>query len=122
MKRGVLRVIAGGLVAFRCPGCKELHQVRVEGYGRPRWGFNGDYERPTFTPSVRVRTGHYVPGHENGPCWCTYAKEHPEDDDSFKCSICHSFVTDGHIRFLDDCTHDLRGKVVPLPDPDGGEP
>ena len=113
--RGVLRTIAGGLVAFYCPGCKEMHQVRIEGEGRPAWGFNGDYDRPTFTPSILVRTGHYVPGHESGPCWCTWAKENPEEaDDGFKCSVCHSFVTDGQIQFLGDCTHELAGQTVPL--------
>lgn len=113
--RGVLRTLSGGLVGFWCPGCKEMHQVRVEGSGRPTWGFNGNFDRPTFTPSVLVRTGHYVPGHENGPCWCTWNKEHPEDaDDGFKCSICHSFVTDGQIQFLGDCTHELAGQTVPL--------
>jgi len=33
---------------------------------------------------------------------------------------CHSFVKDGHIEFLSDCTHDKAGQTVPLPDlPDG---
>lgn len=113
--RGVLRTMAGGLVGFMCPGCKEMHQVRVDGQGRPAWGFNGDFERPTFTPSVLVRTGHYVPGHENGPCWCTWAKENPDEaDDGFKCSVWHSFVRDGQIQFLSDCTHALAGQTVPL--------
>lgn len=31
--------------------------------------------------------------------------------DSF---VCHSFVFDGEIRFLGDCTHALAGKTVPL--------
>lgn len=78
----------------------------------PAWTFNGDYDRPIFSPSVLVRTGHFVPGHENGLCWCTYAKEHP--DDGFKCSICHSFVRYGQIQFLNDCTHALAGQTVPL--------
>lgn len=128
MKRGVLRIIAGGLVGFRCPGCREMHQVRVEGEGRPRWGFNGDYERPTFTPSVLVR-GVRVPsgGEEMTP------EEEAEYDQIVRGgpeavfasrfgSVCHSFVTDGHISFLGDCTHELAGKVVPLPDPGGDEP
>lgn len=29
---------------------------------------------------------------------------------------CHSFVTDGRIQFLGDCTHSLAGQTVDLPD------
>ena len=112
--RGVLRTGEGGRLLFYCPGCNEMHQVQTGDGPGPRWGFNGDYDRPTFTPSILIRVGHYVPGHENGPCWCTYAKEHPEDDHGFKCSVCHSFVRDGQIQFLDDCTHALAGQTVPL--------
>ena len=27
---------------------------------------------------------------------------------------CHSFVTDGKIRFLNDCTHEMAGETVDL--------
>jgi hypothetical protein len=30
--------------------------------------------------------------------------------------VCHSFVTDGRIQFLSDCTHELAGQTVDLPD------
>ncbi|ATE84738.1 ammonia monooxygenase [Sinorhizobium sp. LM21] len=111
-----LRTVEGGRLMFWCPGCDGAHQVRIgEGPG-PRWGYNGNPERPTFTPSVLVRSGHYVPGQEGKSCWCTYNAEHPDDPAPFKCSICHSFVTDGHIRFLGDCTHELAGQTVEIPD------
>jgi len=29
---------------------------------------------------------------------------------------CHSYVTDGRIQFLNDCTHDLAGQTVDLPE------
>ena len=29
---------------------------------------------------------------------------------------CHTFVTDGRIQFLGDCTHALAGQTVDLPD------
>lgn len=60
-----------------------------------RWTFNGDMERPTFRNSMLARWNH-------GP-----ARE-PR--------VCHSFVTDGRIEFLADCTHALAGKTVDLPD------
>lgn len=40
---------------FECPGCDMIHGIsHGEGVG-PRWGWNGDVEKPTFTPSVLVR-------------------------------------------------------------------
>ena len=101
--RGVLRTLDGGRVGFMCPGCEGMHQLRVEGDGRPRWGFNGDYDRPTFTPSVLVT-------------WSEPSDVEGGFDDRSKDRkiVCHSFVTDGQISFLGDCTHALRGQVVPL--------
>lgn len=81
----------GRRVSFQCPGCDDVHQVVVE---TPNgWGFNGDLDLPTFTPSVLCR----MPYRDN-------------------VHICHSFVTDGRIQFLDDCTHDLAGQTVDLPE------
>jgi hypothetical protein len=82
---------------FDCPGCGEKHAIPVTG---PKvWGFNGDDERPTFTPSILVRgvKGAWGPVFDPTP------------------TVCHSFVKDGRIRFLDDCTHALAGKEVDLP-------
>jgi hypothetical protein len=57
------------------------------------WTFNGDLERPTFTPSLLV-TGYLNADNPNG--------------------ICHSFITDGQIRYLADSTHRLAGQTVDL--------
>lgn len=65
---------------IQCPGCNEPHSFQVG-----RWAFNGDTDRPTFSPSLVVAG----PGPR-----------------------CHSFVTDGHIQFLADCTHSLVGQTV----------
>jgi hypothetical protein len=123
-----LRKVEGGTVLFQCPGCKESHAVHVEpaadGRARPVWGFNGNGDAPTFTPSVLVRTGHHVPDfadrfQQRGTepsCWCTYNAEHPNEPAPFQCTVCHSFVTDGRIHFLADCTHALAGHIVDLPD------
>ena len=59
-----------------------------------RWTFNGNFESPTFSPSLLVR------------------KENILDNDS----VCHSFITDGKIQYLNDCTHELAGKTVELCD------
>jgi len=108
----ILRRVEGGLVMFWCPGCEGAHAVRVEGPGA--WGFNGNADRPTFTPSVLVRSGHHVPGH-TGDCWCSFEARTGRKP-SFTCDVCHSFVTDGQIQFLGDCTHEMAGQTVPLPE------
>jgi hypothetical protein len=95
-----------GKVSFLCPGCGDHHVVPVEGPGA--WLFNGSFERPTLQPSLLVRSGHYASSHKEGdPCWCG-------KDYDFKCYQCHSFVTDGKIQFLTDCSHELRGQTVDL--------
>lgn len=110
----VLRSLEDNRVAFWCPGCKGAHQVAVgEGEG-PRWGYNQNPETPTFTPSVLIRSGHYIPGHE-GDCWCSFEARTGRKP-GFGCFACHSFVTDGKIQFLCDCTHALAGQTVPLPE------
>jgi Zn finger protein HypA/HybF involved in hydrogenase expression len=101
----------GGRLTFYCPGCEEHHVITVEGGGS--WKWNGSFESPTIEPSVLVRNGHYVPNHE-GECWCTYDWKGQEP--AFKCSQCHSFIKDGRIQFLDDCTHGLAKQTVDLPE------
>lgn len=113
---GLLLTLGGGRVAFWCPGCKTHHQVNIEPHPQgqgPIWGFNGDYDRPTFTPSVLCTSGHYVPGWSKADCWCS-VEERTGEKSAFDCFRCHSFVTDGQIQFLGDCTHALAGQTVPL--------
>ena len=112
----ILRDSDGGGLLFWCPGCKTAHRIQ-HGHGDgPRWNWNGDGLRPTFTPSVLVRSGHHIPGHQAGTCcWCSYNAEHPDESVDFTCAVCHSFVTDGRIQFLSDCTHALAGQTVDLP-------
>lgn len=68
-----------------CPGCECAHAMDT------RWTFNGDFERPTFTPSISIK------GDDKSP-------------------TCHSHVRDGRIQFLADSTHALAGQTVDLPD------
>lgn len=106
-----------GKLSFMCPGCNQRHTVGIDNNQGPKWSWNGDESNPTLSPSVLVRTGHYVDG-DTENCWCAYNREHPEDAD-FECVTCHSFVKDGYIQFLGDCTHGLASKTVQLPDLDG---
>lgn len=116
--RGKLRTLEGGRVAFMCPGCHELHQVTILEVG-PRghervgacWGFNGDYERPTFSPSVLVR-GHAIETDDAGRWTGEWKRDSAGNPVPL---VCHSFVRDGQIQFLGDCTHELVGQTVDLP-------
>jgi Family of unknown function (DUF6527) len=111
-----LRSVEGGIVAFWCPGGDGRHHVRVDPAHGSAWGYNGNPDAPTFTPSVLVMSGHYMPGWTGPGCWCTHNAKERDTDHAFKCTRCHSFVTDGQISFLSDSTHALAGKTVPLPD------
>lgn len=104
--------LSDGTVSFWCEGCKQHHGVNNG------WAFNGDYDKPTFNPSILVRSGHYIPGHI-GSCWCDYNKKYPDEPVSFKCRICHSFVRDGKIEYLSDCTHEFAGQTIELEDVEG---
>ncbi|MGE4273293.1 MAG: DUF6527 family protein [Desulfitobacterium sp.] len=76
--------------AIDCPGCHCFHVFDE------RWSFNGDMEKPTFKPSMLVNAHMPInPPHTHR---------------------CHSFVTDGRIQFLSDCSHDLAGQTIDLPD------
>jgi uncharacterized protein DUF6527 len=110
----ILRQAEGGVLTFFCPGCKDWHSVDPK-----RWTWNGDAERPTFNPSLLVRSGHYIPGHA-GTCWCDYHREAERGTPGYDlpaptCYVCHSFIRDGQIQFLGDCTHSLAGQTAPIP-------
>lgn len=98
-------------VEFKCPGCGEIHVIPHGVNGHPSWTFNGDYDKPTLYPSVLYRSGHFI---KPDDCWCRYNEEHPDDQVPFQCVQCHSFVTDGKIQFLSDCSHALAGQTVDL--------
>lgn len=78
---------------FHCPGCKCSHGIFVAprpDAKRPVWSWNGSMDKPTFSPSILVQFGNN--------------------------QRCHSYVQDGKIKFLGDCTHELKNQTVPLPD------
>lgn len=110
-----LRSTEGNGLMFWCPGCDQQHVIHHGGGDAWRW--DGDAERPTFSPSVLMTSGHYLSDHKPGsPCWCTYNAEHPDKPAPFKCTVCHSFVRAGKIQFLNDCSHGLAGRTVDLPE------
>ncbi|MDR3496239.1 MAG: DUF6527 family protein [Ancalomicrobiaceae bacterium] len=96
-----LRTAEGGYVAFFCPGCDEGHMMRIGDGPSPRWSFNGNAEKPTFSPSVLVFLPERIDRNGN---------HHPQK------TLCHSFVRDGRIEFLSDSAHGLAGQTVDLPD------
>lgn len=99
-----LRASQGGGLLFWCPGCDGAHQVMLGAGPGPRWGFNGDVDRPTFTPSILIQYNGPDAGQDRG------------DGRLAPPAVCHSFVIDGRIQFLGDCTHALAGQTVDLPD------
>lgn len=109
-----LREAEGGVLLFHCPGCSDIHSVRIaEGF----YYWNGNVERPTFSPSIRVHTGHYSPAHQSGAgCWCAYNAAHKANPSPYRCVRCHSIVHDGKISFESDSTHVLAGLSQELPD------
>jgi hypothetical protein len=82
-----------GMLLVRCPGCAEgewsvgFHAIDE------RWTFNGNYERPTFSPSLLATV----------------------DFNDGRRRVCHSFIRDGRIEYLSDCTHSLAGQTIELP-------
>lgn len=102
----VLRSGEGNRLFFWCPGCDEAHGIVHGGGG---WTWDGNVERPTFSPSVLV-TGVRRITDEEYERLRAGEKIEPEPE------RCHSFVRDGHIQFLGDCTHKLAGQTVPLPE------
>lgn len=89
-----------GYTLFYCPACETPHALAVK--GPQAWGWNGNGDSPTFTPSVLVTHDAKPDASEEFKEWRTERR-------------CHSFITDGRIQFLSDCTHALAGHTVDLP-------
>lgn len=74
---------------FWCEGCEGYHGVWVfkpNEITNAKWSWNGNLIHPTFSPSL-VINGKYK---------------------------CHSFIRDGYIQYLTDCTHSLAGQTIQL--------
>ena len=76
---------------YWCEGCGYEHAFALLSEGGHH-KFNGDLNNPTVVPSLVEDN---TPGRK-----------------------CHSFIENGFIRYLGDCWHDLKGKIIELPDVD----
>ena len=105
--------------AFHCPGCKNAHGLPVNGNRGENgsgWQWNGSMDLPTFQPSILCRSTEMTEiGRSQYDAWMRGECECPEHLES-RDTICHSFVTDGKIQFLADCTHALAGQTVDIPE------
>jgi hypothetical protein len=79
------------LYAFHCPPCGFLHSFDA------RWTFNGDFDRPTFSPSLLNTT-------PNKPAPPGVVER------------CHLHVRDGKIQYCGDCSHEMSGQTIEMED------
>jgi hypothetical protein len=88
-------------IAHWCPACHEAHvfYVFAPTSGGARWTWDGNVDAPTCAPSMRITTPRFV-----------------EEGVVIEATCCHYFLQNGRLQFLSDCTHDLRGQTVDLPD------
>lgn len=61
----------------------------LHAFTTPPWTFDGNFQAPTVRNSILTR----APG-----------------------KVCHLFLTAGRLEYLSDCSHELAGKTVDLPD------
>jgi hypothetical protein len=108
-----LRSVEGGRLGYWCQGCEQMHHVIVEGEKQPKWGYNGNPDAPTFTPSVLYQRDMWVPPvtPENIAQWKAAPWEQRQEH-----QVCHTFITNGMVQFLGDCTHALAGQTLALPE------
>jgi hypothetical protein len=99
---------SGELVWFWCAGCDTHHAINPKG-----WTWNGDTERPTFSPSVLVRGSEMT---AEGHAMLERRESPPDGRYPSRATVCHSFVQEGRIQYLSDSTHALAGRTVPLED------
>jgi len=86
---------------FFCPGCGNHHGISTT-EPHPCWTWNGSVDKPTFNPSLLVKQG--------PKCDPVTHLAIPGEPDR----VCHSFIRDGQIQYLNDCTHELAGKTIDM--------
>ncbi len=68
--------------------------------GTPNWTWNGSVDSPTLKPSILTRGSTGFTDLDGGRT----VTDH----------VCHSFVNDGKVQFLSDCTHEFAGQTLDL--------
>lgn len=63
------------------------------------WSWNGDVDKPTLKPSILSKGSSMVDG---------VVVDH----------VCHTWVNDGKVQFLSDCTHEFANQTIDLIDVD----
>ena len=112
-EKQILRAVeyteAGCDFMFWCPGCSEAHAIwtRKRNHLGAIWSFNNDLLKPTFNPSLLIRSKRPVTGEE-------YQRIMARENLNIPDRVCHSYIRDGRIQFLADCTHALAGQTVPM--------
>jgi hypothetical protein len=113
----VAKITEAGGIRWWCPGCKHSHIVPVKQYPNrystasmppDGWDWNESLDAPTLAPSVLVferRT--FIDGTLEGDALTAPAN-------ITMTPRCHTFVRDGRIEFLGDCTHELAGQTVDM--------
>lgn len=74
---------------YWCLGCGYEHAFALKSE-QGHHDFNFDLNNPTVSPSL---VQNFTPG-----------------------EMCHSFIIDGKIQYLSDCTHKLAGQTIELPE------
>lgn len=94
---------AGGFQSIMhwCPGCEEVHGIRIKGPNGPVWSFNNDFEKPTFSPSIL--------------CFTTFDDEGTPLPSGTRRTLCHYYIKEGRIEFCADSPHALAGQTVEIP-------
>jgi hypothetical protein len=86
-------------LSFYCPACDHLHAFYTKhafnGVVKETWNFDGNLDKPSFTPSLK-----------------NTCDNHPDP----KQRCCHLTVTNGKIKYHDDCSHLMAGRTIDLPD------
>lgn len=87
----VSRIEGHEAYTFHCPGCKQLHVFTTKNEGRqhPIWVFNGNVDKPSFTPSLLCNPNHLP-------------------------TRCHLVLIDGQIHYQGDCYHELKGQIIDM--------
>lgn len=94
----ILRKTNTGGYNYWCIGCKCVHHLDK------RWTLTGTEEKPTIRPSILVPKGLTEEKIKANKILCMVSVN----------PLCHSFITEGQIQYLQDCEHELKGQTIDM--------